>query len=170
MVVKYRISKTKPSAPILLRSASNKSVRFFHFETNWKLTMIQRLFAPVVLLSIFFAGCGGEDLRQIKGTVTHNGKPVADLYLTFMPEDPKTQPASSSTTDKNGKYELKIGSAGGVVPGKYTVTCSDPAAMMGGKSSDDPNYAIVCKKYAQGTSKYVIDVQKSNSNLELKLD
>lgn len=132
--------------------------------------MIQRLFAPIVLFSVFFAGCGGEDLRQIKGTVTHNGKPVADLYLTFMPEDPKTQPASSSTTDKNGKYELKIGSAGGVVPGKYTVTCSDPAAMMGGKSSDDPNYAIVCKKYAQGTSKYVIDVQKSNSNLELKLD
>ena len=81
-----------------------------------------------------------------------------------------THPTRSSTTDKNGKYALKIGSAGGVVPGKYTVTCSDPAAMMGGKSSDDPNYAIVCKKYAQGTSKYVIDVQKSDSNLELKLD
>ena len=82
----------------------------------------------------------------------------------------QSQGLAMSTTDKNGKYELKIGSAGGVVPGKYTVTCSDPAAMMGGKSSDDPNYAIVCKKYAQGTSKYVIDVQKSDSNLELKLD
>ena len=133
--------------------------------------MIQRvLFSTILLTTLFFAGCGGDDLKQIKGTVTHKGKPVANLYLTFMPGDPKTQPASSSSTDKNGKFELKIGSAGGVVPGKYTVTCSDPAAAMGGKSSDDPDYAVVCKKYAQGTSTYSIEVKESNSNLELKLD
>jgi hypothetical protein len=132
--------------------------------------MIQRVFFPTILLTMLFTGCGGEDLKQIKGTVTHNGKPVANLYLTFMPTDPKTQPASSSSTDKNGRFELKIGSAGGVVPGKYTVTCSDPAAMMGGKSSDDKDYAVVCKKYAQGTSTYTIDVKESNRNLELKLD
>lgn len=121
-------------------------------------------------MTLFFTGCGGDDLKQINGTVTHEGKPVANLYLTFMPSDPATQPASSSSTDKDGRFELKIGSAGGVVPGKYTVTVSDPAAMMGGKSSDDPNYAIVCKKYAQGTSKYTIEVKESNRNLELKLD
>ena len=133
--------------------------------------MIQRVsFSTILLMTLYFAGCGGDGLKQIKGTVTHKGKPVANLYLTFMPGDPKTQPASSSSTDKNGKFELKVGSAGGVVPGKYTVTCSDPAAGMGGKSSDDPDYAVVCKKYAQGTSTYTIEVKESNSNLELKLD
>jgi major membrane immunogen (membrane-anchored lipoprotein) len=132
--------------------------------------MIKQAFVPMIVLTLLLTGCGGEDLRQIRGTVTHNGKPVANLYLTFVPTDPKTQPASSSSTDANGKFELKIGSTGGVVPGKYTVTASDPAAMMGGKSSDDPDYAVVCKKYAQGTSTYIMDVQKSNTNLELKLD
>ena len=133
--------------------------------------MIQRVLFPTILMTLLlFTGCGGEDLKQIKGTVTHKGKPVANLYLTFMPGDPQTQPASSSSTDKDGKFELKIGSTGGVVPGKYTVTCSDPAAMMGGKSSDDADYAVVCKKYAQGTSTYIIEVKESNRNLELKLD
>ena len=132
--------------------------------------MTKQAFVPMIVLTLLLTGCGGEDLRQIRGTVTHNGKPVANLYLTFVPTDPKTQPASSSSTDANGKFELKIGSTGGVVPGKYTVTASDPAAMMGGKSSDDPDYAVVCKKYAQGTSTYIMDVQKSNTNLELKLD
>ncbi len=132
--------------------------------------MIQKLFYPTILLTLMFAGCGGDDLKQTKGIVTHNGKPIPNLYLTFMPTDPMTQPASSSSTDKNGRFELKIGSAGGVVAGKYTVTCSDPAALNGGKSSDDPDYITVCKKYAQGTSTYVIDVQQSNTNLELKLD
>jgi major membrane immunogen (membrane-anchored lipoprotein) len=132
--------------------------------------MTKQAFVPMIVLTLLLTGCGGEDLRQIRGTVTHNGKPVANLYLTFVPADPKTQPASSSSTDANGKFELKIGSTGGVVPGKYTVTASDPAAMMGGKSSDDPDYAVVCKKYAQGTSTYIMDVQKSNTNLELKLD
>ena len=132
--------------------------------------MIERILFSTLFLTLFLSGCGGDDLKQIKGTVTHNGKPVANLYLTFMPSDPKTQPASSSSTDANGRFELKIGSAGGVAPGKYTVTCSDPAAMMGGKSSEDKDYAAVCKKYAQGTSTYTIEVKESNSNLELKLD
>ena len=80
--------------------------------------MIQRVLFPTILMTLLFTGCGGEDLKQIKGTVTHKGKPVANLYLTFMPADPKTQPASSSSTDKDGKFELKIGAAGGVMPGK----------------------------------------------------
>ena len=87
-----------------------------------------------------------------------------------MPADPKTQSASSSSTDAKGKFELKVGSKGGIAPGKYTVTCSDPAAMMGGSSSDDADYKEVCKKYAQGTSTYSFEVKESNRNLELKLD
>ena len=133
--------------------------------------MIHRvLFPTILLMTLFFTGCGGDDLKQVKGTVTHKGKPIPNLYLTFMPSDPKTQSASSSSTDQNGKFVLKVGSADGVAPGKYTVTCSDPAALGGGKSSDDPDYAVVCKKYAQGTSTYTIEVSESNSNLELKLD
>lgn len=135
--------------------------------------MVNKAFVCLFLASftVLASGCGSDvDLKQIKGVVTHNGKPVPSLYLTFMPADPATQAASSSSTDAEGRFELKIGSKGGVMPGKYTVTVSDPAAMMGGSSSDDPVYKEVCKKYAQGKSTYTFDVDKSNPSLELKLD
>ena len=129
----------------------------------------------LALISLAFAtvlGCGdsGPKLYSLKGVVTHNGKPVANLYLTFLPTDPAAQAPASSSTDASGRFELKVGAKGGVYPGKYIVTCSDPAAMMGGKSSDDPDYAVVVKKYAQGKSTYTMEVDKNNSNLELKLD
>ncbi len=131
----------------------------------------QLAFALLGILSMTILGCGpSSDLHKIKGVVKHNGKPVPSLYLTFMPEDPMKQSASSSLTDASGRFELKVGSTGGVAPGSYIVTASDPAALMGGKSSDDPDYKTVCKKYAQGTSKYKITVDKNNSNLELALD
>ncbi len=120
---------------------------------------------------VFAVGCGsGNDLMQVKGTVTHQGKPVPNLYLTFMPTDPHKQAPSSSTTDATGKFELKVGGQGGIMPGKYIITASDPAALMGGKSSDDPVYKDICKKYAQGTSKYQIEIKESNRNFELMLD
>ncbi len=128
-------------------------------------------FALLGILSLTILGCGpSNDLNKIKGVVKHNGKPVANLYLTFMPTDPMKQSASSSSTDASGKFELKVGSTGGVADGTYIVTASDPAALMGGKSSDDPDYKEVCKKYAQGKSEYKITIEKSNSNLELLLD
>lgn len=128
-------------------------------------------FALLGIVSMTAIGCGpSNNLLKIKGTVKHNGKPIPNLYLTFMPEDPMKQSASSSSTDASGNFELKVGSTGGVAPGNYIVTVSDPAAMMGGKSSDDPDYKLVCKKYAQGTSKYKITVDKNNPNLEILLD
>ncbi len=46
----------------------------------------------------------------------------------------------------------------------------DPQSIMGGKSSTDPDYLEVIKKFAPGKSTLTINVEKNESNLELKLD
>lgn len=61
---------------------------------------------------LFFLGCGGGagggvDTADVSGTITMDGKPLADAEVTFITEDF----ASSGTTDKDGNYFLPSGAA-----------------------------------------------------------
>ncbi len=82
-------------------------------------------------------GCGGggpddkPDMGQVTGTITMDGKPLADATVTFIPE--KGRPAFGKT-DAEGKYELtyirqekgcKIG------PNKVSVTTAVEADESG---------------------------------------
>lgn len=50
-------------------------------------------------------GCGdGKDLAPVKGTVTFEGKPVANATVTFSPAE--EGPLSIGTTTADGTYEL----------------------------------------------------------------
>jgi hypothetical protein len=95
---------------------------------------------------------------------------VAYLYITFAPDDLQTKAMSTGATDKNGHFEMKIGSTPGVYPGQHTITAHDPLVDMGSKSSTEPDYLEVCKKYAPGKSPMKITIDKSNSNMELNFD
>ncbi len=127
------------------------------------------LLATMMLMS---AGCGdsGPKLYKIKGTLMYKGKPVPYVLLQFTPDDEKTKAAASSGTDEKGRFEMKIGSEPGVFPGPHKISCMDPQSIMGGKSSTDPDYLEVIKKFAPGKSTLTINVEKNESNLELKLD
>jgi hypothetical protein len=51
-------------------------------------------------------GCGRSDLPElgsVTGTVTLQGKPLADAIVTFSPENGRP---SKGTTDDSGRYEL----------------------------------------------------------------
>jgi len=134
-------------------------------QKNW-------LCGLLCVLSVVAVGCGpsGPQLYQVKGRVTHNGKPVKYIYLTFIPDDETTKAISTSSSDENGNFEMKIGSTPGVYPGEVTIAAHDPLIAIGSKTSTEPDYLEVCKKYAPGKSALKMKIEKNETNLELKLD
>jgi hypothetical protein len=125
-----------------------------------------------ILLVILLAGCSksGPELYRVRGVVTHQGKPVSKLYLVFRPDDLTKYAEAVAVTDDNGRFDLMIGSTTGVFPGPHTVIAEDPLAVQGAKSSEDPAYLAVCKKYSSAGSTLKITIDKNESNLQLKLD
>lgn len=88
--------------------------------------MLSRLFVvAVVPLLLLETGCGGSDLPElgyVEGTVKMDGKPMANVVLTFQPD--KARPAYGKT-DENGWYELTYtdGNPGATI-GKHNVKIS----------------------------------------------
>jgi hypothetical protein len=74
------------------------------------------------------SGCGGEKVVSVWGQVTHNGKPVDGIVVSFVPQAHTQTGASSGETDENGKYELTVASTGssGAVVGTHKVWVSLP--------------------------------------------
>jgi hypothetical protein len=128
--------------------------------------------ALAIVVIILFGGCGksGPELYRIRGVVTHQGKPVPKLYLVFRPDDLTKYAEAVAVSDANGRFEMMIGSTVGVFPGPHTVIAEDPLAVQGAKTSDDPAYSAVCKKYSADASPLKLTIDKNESNLELKLD
>lgn len=87
------------------------------------------LFYCVCLLAIIpLSGCGGAGrpkLKQVTGTVTLDGAPLADATVVFQPVDVdggKYQRPSRGTTDANGKFDVATyGTGDGLPLGKYNV-------------------------------------------------
>lgn len=67
-----------------------------------------RLSMAFGLVGLFFAGCSGASDRPplglVKGTVTLDGKPFANVMVLFKPDEGR---AASAVTNANGEYELE---------------------------------------------------------------
>jgi hypothetical protein len=65
---------------------------------------------------------------SITGTVTLDGKPLADADVLFTQTDTKGELRAAGTTDQNGRYRLRHSIDGvwidGALPGKYDVRFS----------------------------------------------
>ena len=84
------------------------------------------------------AGCGSDlGLVPVEGTVTLDGKPLANKSLLFTPELGEG-PSASAITDGSGKYELLAVVTGttsdvkGAVPGPYKVSVFEPIIPVEG--------------------------------------
>jgi hypothetical protein len=107
--------------------------------------------AAALLAAVAISGCG-NNLSQVSGVVTINGKPLRggdDVRATVY-----FQPTSSDGTtaigllDENGRYQLSSGSQQGVAPGEYVVTVSatqlvrsKAGQVAGGRRITDATYA-----------------------------
>lgn len=81
--------------------------------------------APLMVLAV---GCGGEPRGDVSGTVTFEGKPVAQGMISF--ENAETAGPPRNVPVRNGEYQAT--GAAGLVPGTYRVRISaDDVAAMG---------------------------------------
>jgi hypothetical protein len=84
-------------------------------------------FLLLILSTCFLLGCGpgGPDIASVEGTVTMDGKPLANAMVLFIP--PEGRPAGART-NAEGKYELNFsGGRKGTMPGLNKVRISTQA-------------------------------------------
>ena len=107
---------------------------------------IARMVAALALAG--FAGCGSEEdhykLVRVTGTVTRNGKPLANANVSFLPaaSNSPTTPGVDETGPE-GNYLLKFRNRTGIAPGSYKVVITPPVELPGGAPipeafKDDP--------------------------------
>ena len=82
--------------------------------------MIRKLALALVLALPLLAGCSGEQLAEVTGTVKIDGKPLPEGEIIFEAADGNTTPAASKI--KDGVYTVRV------APGskKVKVTASRP--------------------------------------------
>jgi hypothetical protein len=146
--------RTQPFQPRFLRS-----LRFLLF---------------VCLLSVFGCGSSNSEMVTVKGVLTYQGKPIPQILIRFEPDDLTKKSTSMAVTDKDGRFEMLIGSTPGVFRGPVKVFCEDPVAAVGSKSKVPADvetaYRQFCAKYGGGKPAIELTIDKPHSNLALKLD
>ena len=98
-----------------------------------------------LLVTLLLAGCNQDPFRvaPVSGTVTLDGKPVAQTAVMFQPVlagNPNPGPGSFGITDADGRYTLKLvgkETPGGVV-GKHMVRFDPYSDEVADPTSDRP--------------------------------
>lgn len=108
-----------------------------------------RYVMPVVLVGLI--GCGSEDdsvtLVPVKGTISRNGKPLAEAKVSFIPDTTnKVSTPGVDQTGPEGTYMIKFKNRSGLSPGKYKVVVTPAIALPSGMKvpdefKDDPMMA-----------------------------
>lgn len=111
------------------------------------MTWIRRA-VPLALLGVL--GCSGDPdgatrLVPVKGTITLNGKPMADAAVSFVPEPGnQVSTAGGDTTGPEGNYLARYRNRAGLSPGKYKVLVTPGVASNSASANvseafkDDP--------------------------------
>ena len=130
------------------------------------------------VLLIGVVGCGksgdGTQVVPVTGTVTRDGKPVADLFLNFKPAIGRP---SWGVSDANGRYELTFDAAQkGAAVGNHTVWVTQPISGAEGMGPEDqpktsPELPAILKKYgSEAITPLKVEVKAGGSAIDLKLD
>jgi hypothetical protein len=91
-----------------------------------------RLLAGLILITGACAGCeGGVKREPVKGKVTLEGRPLAEVHVIFYPADAGTTQTTRYTglTDDKGQFVMRDADRSeGVPAGKYRVTLTTAVA------------------------------------------
>ncbi len=134
-------------------------------------------------LAVAIVGCRSDlNLAPVEGTVTFQGKPLANATVTFIPKGEGS--LGVGITDEEGSFSISTGGQAGVTPGLCAVTVSKMESSGGGqaaleKMSEADRQKMMMSGKMQGvmtgTPKSAIPVQYGNAmtsglNFEVKKD
>lgn len=134
---------------------------------NFKFSLVSsRLCLLLFAAIIFTAGCFGDsNLADVRGTVTIDGKPVPDAFITFTPTSKGA--TSFGKTDSDGSYRMRFTDIEtGVYIGTNTV-----CIRTGDVKSDNSGSTkeIIPVVYNDKTS-LVAEVNSGSNTFDWKLD
>ena len=134
-------------------------------------------------LAVAIVGCRSDlNLAPVEGTVTFQGKPLANATVTFIPKGEGS--LGVGITDEEGSFSISTGGQAGVTPGLCAVTVSKMKSSGGGqaaleKMSEADRQKMMMSGKSQGvmtgTPKSAIPAQYGNAmtsglNFEVKKD
>jgi len=107
-------------------------------RSNGSSTRIAVFAAVCAAAALVTTGCGGGpeyELARVSGRVTLDGKPLAEVRVTFQPKakgekEVNPGPGSYAITDEKGRFELGVGApkSEGAVVGMHSVRFKHPEA------------------------------------------
>jgi hypothetical protein len=126
-----------------------------------------RSLAFVLCLACLVLGCGpvGPEVASVEGTVTLDGKPLAEASVLFVNQS--SRPAAA-WTDKNGKYRLMFDEGrAGAVPGESSVRIT--TARDGSEGHPGRKESIAAEYNIRSKLKFTVEPKKKNiANFDLK--
>jgi hypothetical protein len=126
--------------------------------------------SALLVFACCFSGCDAPMYYKCEGVVTHDGKPVADLQITFLPVIVDSVRSPVGLSDPEGKFEMTTARFRGVPKGEYKVFVEDPVAADGRHTSKEAGYLYVTSQYGELTSDVKYVANKHRTDFELKLD
>lgn len=142
-----------------------------------RISRFRPLSLPTLLALLVLAGCqdSGPAIGRVSGTVTHNGKPVPDLTINFIPDEGRP---SWGMTDSSGDYVLHWDEDhDGAEVGTHKVSV---AFVPGSQSAESGRAKVppatpaeqtaITKKYGIETSPLTFEVKDGSQTIDLKLD
>lgn len=139
-----------------------------------KLKVVSLGIGLTLVVAVMGCGPGGPKLVDVTGTVTLDGKPVANAIVTFNP-DFAGGSNSLGRTDASGKYRLEFSQdRKGAMVGKHLVdittkkmTASDMPDT--GEPVAVPEYVAIPAKYRKRGS-LVVEVSDNRNVIDFALD
>ena len=146
--------------------------------------------ALMILASVSLTGCGVSvpRLTQVEGTLTLDGKPLANKSLLFTPVGDTPGQGAGGSSDAEGQYTLKAMVPGatrdyaGVAPGRYRVTVFESTFagdILSGQNGDEPAVALgpgmgggkseIPAIYGTEKSPLVLDVPEAGGVIDIQL-
>ena len=131
--------------------------------------------ASLAFVCLFLIGCGNSGIVFVSGTLTYKGKPVTNAFINFVPTDGGRP--SIGETDASGKFTLTYDpQTKGAKMGKHKVFVTHNAVADAGKAGAIPGMPAVMsgdlqelfRKYNGDNSPILVEITKSEGNLELK--
>jgi hypothetical protein len=136
------------------------------------------LHGAFLLLLVAVVGCdSGPKIVPVSGSLAHKGKPVANAYIDFVPENGGRP--SWGLTDEEGYFKLNYDrDHDGAIAGKHQVSIrprpstvkEQEAIMKGKKMPQSKEMAAFFDKYSAKNSTVEVVIDKNATDLKLDWD